>query len=358
MNKYFKSFIVTKTTSIICTVLLLPFISACSPKVTTAIHKSYNQNADMQSIAVYGVADDVPNECEVLGSVKIGDTGFTTNCKYEYVVELAKWEAAKVGGDAIKIFECKEPDAFSTCYRIQAYILKKPDAVSVADSTTAYSASSLQNTNSESTIYYQQVQRPKYELPSYRVAFNCGYAKRIGDAAEPYEYTKHIARGLNISGSATYFFTDTWGLGVSGNLFKTSYALGNASDNISISYVGGHFAERYAWMERRTQKLKCAVYSELSIGYAKFNDRLTYDDNGQKVAANINGGNFGVGLGLGFDYHISPNLALGIQLDAVLASLSQFEYHDPYQSGIVELPENEYESLSHWDFVAGLRYVF
>ena len=358
MNKHFKSFVVTKTTSIICTVLLLPFISACSPKITTTIHKTNGQTADIHNIEVYNVAENISGEFEVLGTVKIGDTGFTTNCKYEYVVELAKWEAAKVGGDAIKIFECKEPDAFSTCYRIQAYILKKPDAVSVADSTTVYSASSLQNTNSESTIYYQQVQRPKYELPSYRVAFNCGFAKRMGEPAEPYDYTKHISKGLNLSGAATYFFSDTWGAGITGNLFKTSYEMGNLSDKITISYVGAHFAERYAWMDRRTQNLKCAVVFDISFGYAKYSDRATYDKNGQKIAATINGAAIGLGCGVGFDYHITPSLALGVQLDGVMASLSKVEYHDPYQSGIVELPEDEYESLGHWDFTAGLRYAF
>jgi len=66
-----------------------------------------------------------PKESECIGQVKIGDTGFSTNCSYEIAIESAKLEARKVGGNAIKIIEHKSPTALgSTCHRLTARILK------------------------------------------------------------------------------------------------------------------------------------------------------------------------------------------------------------------------------------------
>lgn len=42
-----------------------------------------------------------PDSTEVLGKVKIGDSGFTTNCSYEAVINKAKMGSRKVGGNAI-----------------------------------------------------------------------------------------------------------------------------------------------------------------------------------------------------------------------------------------------------------------
>jgi len=38
-----------------------------------------------------------------LGKIKIGDTGFSTDCSYEKAIEIAELEARKVGGNAVKI---------------------------------------------------------------------------------------------------------------------------------------------------------------------------------------------------------------------------------------------------------------
>ncbi len=104
--------------------VLLAVFSACSPTVSTTINKSYPELEYAQDVLVIGLDQEDPENAEVLGQVKIGDSGFSTNCNYDVVLGKAKLEARKIGGNAIRIVEHKSPSAMgSSCHRITATIL-------------------------------------------------------------------------------------------------------------------------------------------------------------------------------------------------------------------------------------------
>ena len=106
-------------------VFMLIFFSSCNPKVTTTISKSYTPLDYKQDVVVIGLNQSAPKNSEVLGQVKIGDTGFSKKCSYDIVVDKAKLEARKVGGNAIKIVKHIPPSMMgSSCHRITANILK------------------------------------------------------------------------------------------------------------------------------------------------------------------------------------------------------------------------------------------
>ncbi|ODS81366.1 MAG: hypothetical protein ABS46_11665 [Cytophagaceae bacterium SCN 52-12] len=105
--------------------LLLLFVSACSPKVSTSISKHYDALDYREEVAVWMPGDDSPKDAEVIGTVKIGDSGFSTDCGLDVAIEKAKDEARKAGGNAIKITRHQPPSFWtSSCHRIRADILK------------------------------------------------------------------------------------------------------------------------------------------------------------------------------------------------------------------------------------------
>jgi hypothetical protein len=120
--------------------LLLMFAS-CSPKIGTSISKHYPALDYREDIRVFGLQDPIPAETETIGTVKIGDTGFSTNCGWEEVIDKAKLEARKAGGNAIKITKHSPPSTWgSSCHRITAAILRVDNlenyaATEVADSS-------------------------------------------------------------------------------------------------------------------------------------------------------------------------------------------------------------------------------
>ncbi len=109
--------------------LCLIFLSSCSPKVSTNITKTYPPIDYREDIFVYFPNDPFPDSYEKLGTIKLGDTGFTNNCQFDIVLEKAKLEARKTGANAIKITEHTPPDFVSTCHRIKADLLfvKNPE---------------------------------------------------------------------------------------------------------------------------------------------------------------------------------------------------------------------------------------
>ncbi|HPM03715.1 MAG TPA: hypothetical protein PK816_16265 [Candidatus Cloacimonadota bacterium] len=106
-------------------VYVLISLSSCNPKISTSISRSYPPLDYQQEVVVIGLDQPEPDNAEVLGQVKTGDTGFSTNCSYEVVIDKIKLEARKAGGNAIKVIEHKTPSAMgSSCHRITARILR------------------------------------------------------------------------------------------------------------------------------------------------------------------------------------------------------------------------------------------
>ena len=99
-------------------------LSSCSPKISSSIQKTYDPLDYRQEVRVFGVDEEAPADGEKLGSIKIGDTGFSTNCNYDIVIEKAKEEARKVGGNAFKITSHTLPDFVSQCHRITADVYR------------------------------------------------------------------------------------------------------------------------------------------------------------------------------------------------------------------------------------------
>ena len=75
-------------------------------------------------VMLFTLYQEVPRGSEELGVVRVGDSGATIGCGWDSQVNVAKSQARKIGGNAIKIVSVIEPSLASTCYTIEAKILK------------------------------------------------------------------------------------------------------------------------------------------------------------------------------------------------------------------------------------------
>ncbi|MDB4335006.1 hypothetical protein OAA06_01465 [bacterium] len=106
-------------------IIVLVFIYSCNPRISTKLNISYPAIDYRDEVAVIGLNEEAPDNAELIGKVNVGDTGFTTNCEYDFVLDQAKLEARRVGGNAIKIIKHNRPNPMgSSCHRIKAIILK------------------------------------------------------------------------------------------------------------------------------------------------------------------------------------------------------------------------------------------
>jgi hypothetical protein len=103
-------------------------LGACTPRIMTKINKSYAPLDYKEDVKVIGLLEPIPGNSEDLGTVRVGNSGFTSDCGYDLVLNDAKLEARKVGGNAIKILDNVPPSAMGNkCYEIAAKILKVAD---------------------------------------------------------------------------------------------------------------------------------------------------------------------------------------------------------------------------------------
>ena len=102
-----------QTISVLAAALLL---AGCTPKIVPQISKSATPLSSTAEVSVIEIDAPQPANAEVLTSAKAGS--------YENVISLAKEEARRAGGNAIKITSHESPDAQSSVHRIKATILK------------------------------------------------------------------------------------------------------------------------------------------------------------------------------------------------------------------------------------------
>ena len=117
-------------------------LAGCSPKISSNLHSSHQPLTDDSEVAVLELNASFPENAEVLGQIKIGDSGFTTkNGSYHDVLKIAKDQARKVGGNVVKITEHKSPDLMSSIHRIKADILRVEDVSVLLDNDDDFSHS-------------------------------------------------------------------------------------------------------------------------------------------------------------------------------------------------------------------------
>ena len=100
------------------------FLTSCSAKLTSSMQRTYAPLDYKEEVRVFELGEEPPPNAEKLGTIKVGDSGFSTNCDYAVAIDKAKTESRKVGGNALKITEHKMPDVWSSCHRITAEVLK------------------------------------------------------------------------------------------------------------------------------------------------------------------------------------------------------------------------------------------
>ena len=107
-------------------------LAACSPKITSNMTGTYNPLPDDAEVAVIEYGASAPDNAELLGTIKIGDSGFTMkDGSYNAVISLAKEKARQAGGNVVQITKHKAPDMVSSIHRIEANILRVADVSSL-----------------------------------------------------------------------------------------------------------------------------------------------------------------------------------------------------------------------------------
>ncbi len=99
---------------------------SCAPSISSKIlNKNYSKLGEESKIYVLEQNDTIPTNSELIGDIKVGDSGFSTDCGYNKALSEITNLAKNSGANIIKILEVKAPNLLgSSCYRIKARIYR------------------------------------------------------------------------------------------------------------------------------------------------------------------------------------------------------------------------------------------
>jgi hypothetical protein len=156
-----------KTNFYLLTLVVLTLCS-CNPNVITSITKSYPKLDSLQEVKVIEIQQEVPANSEFLGEVKIEDTGFSTNCDYETVIDAAKLEVRKAGGNTLRILSHQSPDSYSTCHRINANIYRIDYTLTTNNLASTTTHDSIVNVAKNSVVDTIEIYKPNGGSVQYK----------------------------------------------------------------------------------------------------------------------------------------------------------------------------------------------
>ena len=185
--KYFYFFILS---------LIFLTIFSCNPSISR-IGYDLNDKQIKQGCEVYIVKDSslIFSEQEKLGEIKIGDTGFSSNCGSAKVAKILENEACNIGANIISIKNIKPPSFWSSCYRVRAVLIKSDlDSVAIMNLIK----NSVYNLEDKDK-YFEGVHIDSLEvpIPKFRASVGLEMSTPSGFALNTYMYIYGF--GLNYS---------------------------------------------------------------------------------------------------------------------------------------------------------------
>lgn len=106
----------------VCAIMLL--FPACKLKKIVSVNDYYPPTAGR--LHIYQTGQSLPNNIIRIGSIEVGESGFTPpkECSYEKCITTIEDEAKKKGADIVYLVTIKEPGFWSSCYNITAELYK------------------------------------------------------------------------------------------------------------------------------------------------------------------------------------------------------------------------------------------
>lgn len=106
--------------------ILIFFISSCGYRKIRVGYEAKKYPQTVENIPIYHstYGYERSSNIEILGTMKLWDTGFTTNCHEDDAHLLLRKEASTLNADLIIIYDEERPDKKSTCYRCTANFIK------------------------------------------------------------------------------------------------------------------------------------------------------------------------------------------------------------------------------------------
>lgn len=286
---------------------LLPlFLGSCAPKVLTEINNPHTPVVTANEVRLYEVGDSVPQSAELIGRVKVLDSGLSTHCQYDQVVALAKEKTAQSGGNALALTDHRKPSIWSSCHQIAGNML-------LIDETKRHETYTRATTPAEDSKECNCEEQSRFRHNTFYA--NIGYSCIVSKFYMPLEATGHPKRGMDWMAGYDWVSTSGLGAGVMYSGYKSSYLLSDIDFAVKLTYIAPQFV-------MKQQFRQWSIEEKLGIGY--FNYRESVKGSGSVSASGV-----GYNFLLGTEYHVSDLVGIGANIGYISGSLPEDKFGNP-----------------------------
>lgn len=308
---------------------LLPlFLGSCAPKVLTEINNPHTPVVTANEVRLYEVGDSVPQSAELIGRVKVLDSGLSTHCQYDQVVALAKEKTAQSGGNALALTDHRKPSIWSSCHQIAGNML-------LIDETKRHETYTRATTPVEDSKECNCEEQSRFRHNTFYA--NIGYSCIVSKFYMPLEATGHPKRGMDWMAGYDWVSTSGFGAGVMYSGYKSSYLLSDIDFAVKLTYIAPQFV-------MKQQFRQWSIEEKLGIGY--FNYRESVKGSGCVSASGV-----GYNFLLGTEYHVSDLVGIGANIGYISGSLPEDKFGNPNE-------EDGSTGIFRLHFNVGVRFHF
>lgn len=392
---------------------IISVLCSCSPRVHKQIIKQMPSADQQAKVTVYYVGDTVPENAEVIGAITVAGNETGVNCGWEAVIETANQEVRKAGGNGLEITKHLFPGQNGyPCHQIAGYILWIDDErgpielsemakkafqdmvvtkagdtlpcqiidVSQTHITFLYERNGISRLNNSSIAgfqsYYIKDQQAYNERrkeakeneakKKYHVqfAFNGGWSLRTASfpkniSGDYKNYLKKLSNAPDFGASMRININEGFNIGFHFDRYSRSnqgYFQGYVDENYVEGIISNHhtidfYAVSLGLLSCANNNWRHMLNTEFYIGY------MGYKDKAEEFGLNytLSGKTIGFGVGFGYDYRLTKNVAIGAELSYYQGIISTFLYDDGVHKRDIELGDSK-EGLGRLNLKAGLRF--
>lgn len=99
-------------------------LSACAPSTYLRRDHEFDSLPPACCPLLLAMDDAVPPGALLVGEVRYGEAGFSTDCSYAENMERVRQQACGLGADVVQITAQNFPNFVSTCYRVRASLYR------------------------------------------------------------------------------------------------------------------------------------------------------------------------------------------------------------------------------------------
>jgi hypothetical protein len=103
---------------------------SCGPKITSNYINPQSKLSIKEKVALLDIHHKLPTNIIKVGDLRFQDTGFTSDCSFNSLMNRARIEARQNGANIVKVIEKKKPDLWSSCYRLKIELYRYDGDVS------------------------------------------------------------------------------------------------------------------------------------------------------------------------------------------------------------------------------------